>query len=194
MTEATLEDVTREAAENTSKALSKLLNREVGIEFLKVGIKKVDDLCPLIPAEEIVAGILMPVTGDAEGAALLVFPDETALALTEFLMDREPGTSRQLTEFDKSALSEVGNIIVGAYLTVVSNTVAAKLIEHVPEFAYDMFGAIISQVVAKFAEEAEDVFVVEIEFAFPPESLRGYFLLVFRKADSERIFGALEGK
>ena len=194
MTEATLDDITREAAENTSKALTKLLDRNVSIEFLRVGVKNVDDLCPLIPSEEIVAGILMPVTGEAEGAALLVFPKETALALTEFLTDRASGTAGQLTEFDKSALKEVGNIIAGAYLTVVSNTIAARLIEHVPEFAYDMFGAIISQVVTKFAEDAEDVFIVEVEFAFPPENLRGYLLLVFGKADSERIFGALEGK
>ena len=69
MTTATLEDMARRAADNTSEALSTLLRRQVTIEFEEVGIKKVDDLCPLLAPEEVVATVLMPVTGDAEGAA-----------------------------------------------------------------------------------------------------------------------------
>ena len=99
---------------------------------------------------------------------------------------------RELTKLGRSALKEVGNIITGAYLTVVSNTVGAGLVEHVPEFSSDMFGAIMSQIIAGFAVEAENAFVVEVEFLFPPESLKGYFLLVFNQADSDRIFGAMK--
>ena len=191
MTTATLEDMARRAADNTSEALSTLLRRQVTIEFEEVGIKKVDDLCPLLAPEEVVATVLMPVTGDAEGAAMLVLPSEAALSMTDSLVGTESGTHRQLTEFGRSALKEVGNIIAGAYLTVVSNVVRAKLVEHVPTFAYDMFGAAISQVASKFAEDAEDAFVVEVQFSFPPERIKGYFLLILKREDSEEIFRQL---
>jgi chemotaxis protein CheC len=192
MVTATLTEMTRVAAENTSRALSQLLNQEVSIEFQKVGIKKVKDLCPLLAPEEIVSTVLMRVSGDAEGAAMLVFPKETAFAMMNFLIGSQEDAQRHLTEMGESALKEVGNIITGAYLTVVSNAVGAKLIEHVPDLASDMFGAIMSQVIARFAREAEDVFVVEVEFAFPPKRLKGYFLLLFSKADSDKVFGAMK--
>ena len=192
MVTATLTEITQQAAENTSRALSTLLKREVSLEFQNVGIKKVEDLCPLIGPEEIVSTVLMRVTGDAEGAAMLVFPKETTLAMTDFLIGSQEQARRHLTEMGESALKEVGNIIAGAYLTVVSNAAGAELIEHVPDLASDMFGAIMSQVITRFAREAEDVFVVEVEFAFPPKSLKGYFLLIFNRADSDKVFGAMK--
>jgi len=192
MATATLTEITQQAAENTSRALSTLLNQEVSIEFQNVGIKKVEDLCPLLAPEDIVSTVLMRVNGDAEGAAMLVFPKETAFAMMNFLIGSQDDAHRRLTEMGESALKEVGNIIAGAYLTVVSNAAGAKLIEHVPDFASDMFGAIMSQVITRFAREAEEVFVVEVEFAFPPKSMKGYFLLIFNKADSDKVFGAMQ--
>lgn len=192
MTTTTLENMARRAGEHTSRALSTLLRREVIVEFEEVGIRKVDDLSSLLGPEEIVATVLMRVTGDADGAALLVFPRVTAACVTAFLAGAETGAQRQLTELGKSALMEVGNIIAGAYLTVVSNTVGAKLIEHVPAFAYDMFGAVSSQVVSKFAEDADDAFVVEVEFSFPPQRMKGFFLLILKREDSKAILGPLQ--
>ncbi len=54
-----------------------------------------------------------------------------------------------------------------------------------------MFGAIISQAVSKFAEEAEEVFVVEVEFLFQPQVFKGYFLLFFGLEDSKTTLGPL---
>ena len=192
MVTATLTDMTRQAAENASKALSKLLNQEVDIEFQTVGVTKTEDLCPLVGPEEMVAAVLMRVTGDGEGAALLIFPKETALAMADALTGGRGESHGHLTELGVSAMKEAGNIIAGAYLTVVSNTVGAKLVEHVPDFAHGMFGAIMSQVAAGFAREANDAFVVAVELQFAPARLNGYFLLVFDKADSDAIFGAME--
>jgi len=193
MVTATLEDITRQAAEKTSKALSTLLNKEVSIEFHKIGVKAVEDLCPLLAPEEIVAAVVMPITGDAKGAALLVVPEETVLSMADALTGGRGVSHRRLTEFGESAVKEAGNIVAGAYLSVVSNTVGTELIEHVPDFAYDMFGAVVSQIVTKFAESADHVLVVEVEFRFSPARLNGYFLLIFNKADSDAIFGAMEG-
>ena len=192
MVTATLEDITRQAAEKTSKALSTLLNKEVTIEFQKIGVKAVEDLCPLLAPEEIVAAVVMRITGDAQGAALLVLPRETALGMADALTGGRGKAHGRLTEFGESAVKEVGNIVAGAYLTVLSNAVGTELIEHVPDFAYDMFGAVVSQIVTKFAEQADHVLVVEVEFRLPPARLNGYFLLIFNKADSDAIFGAME--
>ncbi len=175
-----LQEINKLAAVNASRALSNLIDSPVTVEVARAEIKNVDQLSPIIGKEEIVAGIYLPITGDVKGAALLIFPKETAFTLCDLLVRRKPGTTRKLTQLDKSALKEVGNIISGNYFTVLSNTLGVKLIEHIPSFSFDMFGAIITQIITKFAQETEETLIVEIEFIFKPITLKGYFLLLFR--------------
>lgn len=175
-----LQEINKQAALNASGALSKLIGRPVSIGISKAEVKRVEEVSPFIGPEEIVAGIYLPVTGDIKGAALLIFPKETAFTLSDLLVRREPGTTRKLTQLDKSALKEVGNIISGNYLAVLSNTLQVKIIEHIPNFSFDMFGAIVSQIIAKFAQSSEKALVIEVGFTFKPVTLKGYFLLLFR--------------
>ena len=188
-----LHEVNEQAAVNASEALSKLIDRQVEVEISKTEVKKVEDLSPLIGPEEMVAGIYFPVTGDINGAALLIFPKETAFVLSDLLVKREPGTTHKLTELDKSALKEMGNIISGNYLTVLTNVLQIKIIEHIPNFSFDMFGAIVSQIITDFAQKTEKALVIEIEFTFKPETFKGYFLLLFEVEQFKAMLGSLVG-
>ena len=105
------------------------------------------------------------------------------------MVKRAPGTTRKLSGLDKSALKEVGNILSGNYLAVLSNMMKIKIIEHIPSFSFDMFGAVISQIITKFAQKVEEALVVEIEFIFEPTILRGYFLMLFELEKIEKILG-----
>ena len=140
-----------------------------------------------------VAGIYLPVTGDIHGAALLIFPKEAAFILSDLLVKRPPGTTRKLTPIDESALKEVGNIISGKYLTVLSNTLQIKIVEHIPNFSLDMFGAIIDQIITEFARKTENALVIEIEFTFKPETFKGYFLLLFEIEQFKAMLGSIVG-
>lgn len=188
-----LQEVNEQAAANASKALSKLIDRQVEVEISKTEVKQVKDLSPLIAPEEMVAGIYLPVTGDINGAALLIFPKDTAFVLSDLLVKREPGATHKLTELDKSALKEVGNIISGNYLTILANVLQIKIIEHIPNFSFDMFGAIVSQIITNFAQKTEKALVIEIEFTFRPETFKGYFLLLFEVEQFKAMLGSLAG-
>jgi len=187
-----LQEINKHAALNASRALSKLINRPVDVQVSKAGVKKVEELAPIIGPEEIVAGIYLPVTGDIKGAALLIFSEETAFTLCDLLVKREPGTTRRLSGLDRSALKEVGNIVSGNYLAVFSNMLQVKTIEHVPSLSFDMFGAIVSQIITNFAQKAEKALVIEIEFIFKPVTLKGYFLVLFGLEQIDVVLGPLE--
>ena len=116
-----LQEINKEAALNTSAALKKLIGQPVSVVISKPEVKDVKELSPTIGAEEIVAGVYLPISGDIQGAALLIFPKETTFTLSDLLVRRPPGTTQELTELDKSALKEVGNIITGNYFTVLGN-------------------------------------------------------------------------
>ncbi len=171
-------EISQQAASNASRALSKLIDRPVSLGVTTASVKNVQKLTPTIDSEAIVAGIYLPVTGSVTGAALLIFPKETAFNLSDLLVKREVGTTRKLTELDESVLKEVGNIVCGNYFAVLSNMLQVKIIEHIPLFSFDMFGAIVSQIIAKFAQHAEEALVIELEFLFKPATLKGYLLLL----------------
>lgn len=187
-----LQEMNKQAALNASSALSKLIDRPVTMNIAKADVKKIEELSPIIDPEEIVAGIYLPVTGEITGAALLIFPKETAFNLSDLLVKREPGTTRKLTELDKSALKELGNIVCGSYVTVLSNTLQVKIIGHMPSFSFDMFGAIVSQIITAFAQKSEEALVVEIEIMFEPLALKGYFLLLFEIPQFSAILKSLD--
>lgn len=187
-----LQEVNKQAALNASRALSKLIDRPVSVHISKPQVKKVEELAPIIGSEEIVTGIYLPVTGDIKGAALLIFPEQTAFTLCDLLVKREPGTTRRLSGLDKSALKEVGNILSGNYLAVFSNILQVKTIEHIPSLSFDMFGAIVSQIITNFAQKVEKALVIEIEFLFKPVALKGYFLLLFELKEINAILGPLD--
>lgn len=187
-----LQEINEKAALNTSRALSKLTDRRVNVEISKATVKKMEKLSPLIDPEEMVAGIYLPITGGLKGASLLIFPQETAFTLSDLLMKREPGSTRKLTELDKSALKEVGNILSGNYFTILSNILQVKIIENIPRFSFDMFGAIITQIISNFAQEAEKALIIEIEFTFKPVKLKGYFLVLLRLEEINALLGSLK--
>ena len=191
-TEAKLKEISKMAAKNASKSLAKLIGQEAEVGIFKAEVKKVEEIKPVVGPEEIVAGIYLPVTGEAKGAALLIFPKETALKLSDLLSRRPVGTTRKLTELDESALKEVGNILSGNYFTVLSNLLQIKIIEHLPNFSLDMFGAIVGQIITKFVQKAEKALVFEIGFTFKPVTLKGYFLLLFEVEEINAILSALK--
>jgi len=190
--ENTLKEICRLSAVNTSNALSLLIDSQINMELARTRITKAEEAFTLLHREEIVAGIFMPITGDIEGSSLLVFPKESAFALSDLLVKREPGFTRKLNDLDISALKEVGNILSGNFLAVFSNKLGIKVIEHVPYFSFDMFGALSSQLATKSVQNEKKALVIDIELSFMSATCKGYFMLLFELEEFIKIQELLE--
>lgn len=189
----TLIEISGLAAENASGSLSKLTGETVKVEVSKIEISNTRKSFSGIDPESMVAGVYMPVTGEIKGASLLIFPEKIAFDLCDLLVKRELGTSHQLTELDKSALKEVGNIVCGSFITVLSNTLKIKIIEHIPSFSFDMFGAVTDKIITQFALEEREALVIEVKFVFERIPVRGYLVLMFGLEEMKAIVDALGG-
>lgn len=174
-----LEQINKEASLNISRGLSKLTQKDVDVSIIKAEEKSMEQFTPIVDLEEMVAGIYLPLTDSLEGGALLILPKETAFTLSDLLLKRESGSTRMLTKLDESALKEVGNIITGNYLTVLANKLGMKIIEYMPHFKFDMFGAIMDHIATSLAQDHGEILVIEKEFSLMPKMLKGYFILMF---------------
>lgn len=177
--EQKLARIINEASNSASRALTKLSGEKVNVSVSRTEITKINRRFPGIKPETIVVGVYLPITGDFKGVSLLVIPEKIACTLCDLLVKRKPETTLKLTELDKSALKEVGNIICGSFLTVFSNTTNVRIIENVPSLSIDMFGAVVDMLVTKFAKNAEDSLIMEIKFVFEKADIKGYFNLIF---------------
>lgn len=183
---ASLTEMNQAAAEKASTVLSKLIDRSVAVAFSTIGVKKIADLCPFIPPKDIVMGIVLPIVGEIRGVAMLILPEDFTLTIVDILTGKRSRTIRQLTELEESALKEVGNVITGAYLTVLCDMSGVRLVERIPVLIHDTFECVISEGTRSFLEDPEEAMVGAVELAFESATVRGYFLLLLE--DGENVF------
>lgn len=192
-----LQSIHEQACIYTSDALARLIGKQAIVDIANQRIEKADDLSlPIDPTEKITAACL-PVSGQVKGAALLLFSQQTAFHLSDLLIKKEPGTTKQLDELDKSALKELGNIVCGSYFATLSNHTKIKMIEHVAKLTFNMLGVITEQAITNFCQNTEDVLAITTEFNFTVPMLKSHcfkthFLVLFQTAQYEAIVGSLE--
>ncbi len=186
------EQISEQAALNASTALSRLVGRPVVVKLSQVEVKAVGDIVWGIDGEETGVGVCLPVTGAVRGEALLFFPMDDAIGLADCLLSREAGVSEELGELELSALKEVGNIVTGAYMTVLSDVSGVRLLEQVPSVERGKFNDVLSDVLAQLSERVERAVVMSIDFLFTQPALKGYWMVLLELADLESIFGRVE--
>lgn len=177
-----LQDINKQASERVSNAISKLIGKETNVEFVHYEIADAKKIIPVIGSEKMVISIYLPIKVGLSGSSALILHQKDALIFSDLLMKREPGKTTALAEFDKSALKEVGNIILGNYLALLSNTLKTEIIEGMPNYSQGMLGAILEQIAGDTAEEFLKALIVEVQFQIQPLILKGY-LYILLEAD-----------
>lgn len=191
-----LKEVGYIGAGHAARALSKLIGQRIDVNVSIAATVSLTQLPEAVGGrEELVAGVYLPVTGDLEGAVLLVFPQRSVLTLADLLMKREVGAATRLSEMDQSAIKEVGNILSGSCLTALSQFLGIKLVEHIPDLACDMVGALVDSISVKFGQKAEQVLVIVVEMTTREKvKIIAYFFLLFSLEEAETILKAIRAK
>ncbi|MFA4889111.1 MAG: chemotaxis protein CheC [Candidatus Omnitrophota bacterium] len=182
--------INKEAGLRCSSVLSKLIQRQSEIEFFEPLIADIKKIPSFITSPKLGSGIFLVITG-VSGVSLLFFPEKVSFNICDIMMKREIGTTRKLSEFDEGILKEIGNIILGNYLTVFSNALKTEMIGGVPKFSFGMFGAILEEVISRFAKDVREALVIKIRFDISPLEIEGYLFLLFEPQELKALSDAL---
>jgi chemotaxis protein CheC len=190
-----LEKMAEEGATRASASLSKLINQQVDMQTLAVRALPVEKIPEILGSpEDMVTTVIMGVRGESNGNIMLVYPQQSAINVADLLAKRELGVTTQLSELDKSALKESGNIISGSFLSAISNYLQINMVETIPDIASDMLKATMDFVLARFArQEASEAVAFEIDFqmgtpVITADKIKAYFVLLL---DVESTAGVL---
>ena len=189
-----LREVANIGAGHAATALSQMTGGTIMISVPTINVTRLEDVPPQIAGpEEPVAAVLMNMLGDLTGRTLLVFPKPTALRLSELMLRRPKGSSRELGELEQSAIKEAGNILSGAYMNALSDFMGLMLLPSPPSLAIDMSQAVLTTAYLQFGNDKDYVFCVESEFYMQDlkEHLRGFFLLLPDFASLQAILRAV---
>jgi len=191
-------DALRETANigagHAATALSSLTGRRVMVSVPDVRILPLEQVGAMLgDPGEVVSAVVVRVDGDVTARTLQVFEGRTASKLVSLLLDtREPVFPQGFGALERSAVKEIGNVIVGAYLNALAQFTGMRVGMSVPGFAIDMAAAILMTSYLNFG--ADDEFVVSIGTSLDIdglEELRAHFLLIPGEDSLSRILQAL---
>ena len=150
-------------------------------------------------AGTVVVGIYLGITGSLDGHAVLVLRPDGARQLAALLLEGfAPPCDALLDEgvpaFDElelSALREVGNVTIGAFLNEVGRHLDDPVVPTVPVAVSDMAGAILDGVLADLTTDTDELLAARTTFLNGEDTIEGAVLVLPRQASLAALTRAL---
>ena len=173
---------------NAATALSKMLNMKIGINLPETKLVPIEKFADEIGgAEKIVVSLYLQVTGDLLGECIFLFSKKGAMELVDLLMMKKIGETKVLDEMDISAVKEMTNIFVGAYISSIAQMLSIKLFPSIPNIATDMAQAIIDFMLVRLAKQADSVLYVKTAIQIEGYNIDGQFIMLFENESYKKM-------
>lgn len=157
----TLREIGSIGTGNAATALSQLVNSEVRITMPEVRIMGYNEAIEWIGGpEEITAGVLVRMSGELNGIMLSVQKLDFVNQVLGSMMDKKADDYMELGEFERSALVEVGNIMISTFINALSGLADLQINLTVPAFTVDMQGAIMAVPMAEYGGQSDYIMTI----------------------------------
>lgn len=174
----TLREIGSIGTGNAATALSQMLGKEVRITMPEVRIMGYNEAIEWIGGPEAVtAGVLVKMSGDVGGIMLSVQKLELINFILETMLDQGNQSYEELQELQQSALIEVGNIMISAFVTALSGLAGININLTVPAFAVDMQGAILTVPMAEYGGMSDYLMTIGGNFVCNGQEIPSHLLL-----------------
>ena len=150
---------------NAATALSDMLGCSVRIQMPQVRIMGYNEAIDWIGGPEIItAGVLVHLSGEVNGIMLSVQQLDFVNLVLKRMVGHTIAEYDQLTELDRSALIEVGNIMISTFINALSELAGITIRLTVPAFAVDMQGAILTVPMVEFGGQSDYIMTIGADF------------------------------
>jgi chemotaxis protein CheC len=187
-----LKEVGNIGAGHAATALSKLLNKPVDMLVPKVRMVSFEEIAESVGgAEQVVIAIFLRVEGETPGNLFFILALESAKKLLRKLVGIEVVDDEHYSEMELSALSEIGNILAGSYLSSLADFTQLYMYPTVPSLAIDMAGAILTYGLLQFGQMGDSALLIDTKFLDGNDEVEGHFFLIPDPESFDKIFTAL---
>ena len=174
----TLREIGSIGTGNAATALSQMLGKEVRITMPEVRIMGYNEAIEWIGGPEAVtAGVLVKMSGDVGGIMLSVQKLELVNFILETMLGQGIGSYEELAGLEQSALIEIGNIMISAFVTALSGLAGININLTVPAFAVDMQGASLAVPMAEYGGMSDYLMTIGGNFVCNGQEIPSHLLL-----------------
>lgn len=167
------------ASGNAATSLAEMLQFRIDMAVPKVRIVDTTLASTLLGGpENVKIGILAKFRGDIEGIIMFLVEEQFAKDILRTLIGAEFALSMELSEMERSVISEIGNIMIASYVNAVSSLTGMYMDITVPSIAIDMVGALLAVPALEIAPASDDIIFVEGILLDDNQSVSSNILLV----------------
>jgi chemotaxis protein CheC len=179
-------------AAHAATTLSQMLGSTVQMSV--PGIKAVD-IAELgnYMGEESAAMVAFELQGEIQHGGYIIFyiTRESAIRLTNTMLGLTD-MNRAMNEMDESALIEVGNIMVSAFLDATAELLGFVMLPSPPAMTIDMVHAAMSSLIAGMGEEIDEVLLFSTELTCEEHKIDSDIIMMPENKTLVQIVGLLE--
>ena len=186
-----LKEIGNIGAGNATTALAQLINTKIDMSVPQVSLVPFNRIADTIGSEEtVLVGILLGLEGDISGMMMFLLQEKSAHNLVNILMGNPEEKEGKFDEMEMSALSEIGNIIAGSYLSALAGLTNMTIVASVPSLSVDMAGALLSEPAIEYGKIGDKVLLIQTQFG-EDDLVNGFFVMVPELESYDKILSSL---
>ncbi|MBF0385276.1 MAG: chemotaxis protein CheC [Candidatus Omnitrophica bacterium] len=188
-----IELIARISIDRASQSFSKIIKSGAKIELESIFYSDVTALTEeaISLKDEEVIGAFVNLAGDAPFRFLFYVPVPASFLLADLILKNEPGTTKELDEYAKSAVQELGNILASSISNTFAKDFDIKLKVTPPVLVTDLASILLQEYIINAASGKDRVLVIKSAFKVIKFGLETQMYIV-PTAESERILSYLE--
>ena len=188
------------AMTRAGEALGEMSGREIVLDVPDVRFCRPDQLVELAGGPgAVVVGIYLGITGSLSGHAVLLLEPDGARRLAGILLAgfvttpvTEPVDGGLVfDDMEVSALQEVGNVTLGAFLNEIGRHLEEPVQPTVPQAIVEMAGAILDSILIDLVADADEFLAARTTFRDGAEAIDGTLLVLPRSTSLAILVDAL---
>ena len=181
------------ATHDASAAMCRWTSGLITLSLDEVREIPLEDICEEVDVgDELLTMVVLSLEGEIGGEMILTFDNHNGRQLAAALLGQETSTSEEWNDFEKSALTETGNILGCAYMNALTRLISAELVPSAPYFIQDYGASVLQQAVMAQAMTSDKVLICRTAFHREGEELNWRVLFIPTQEMREAMGTALK--
>lgn len=187
-----LKEIGNIGAGNAATSLAQMMNREVNMVTPVVRILDISEADNALGGPETLSvAILVELFGDIHGIMMFVISQDFTKVLLNSLLGQSHINCMHLSDMEKSALSEIGNIMIGSYANSIATLSKLNIQISVPAVTSDMVGALLTVPAAEMGSVSDKIIFVQDDFITSNKTISADMLLIPDINSLNKLMGSL---
>jgi chemotaxis protein CheC len=188
-----MQELANIGAAHAATTLSQLLNSQIDMSIPEVRVVDIARITDCV-GDEFAAMVVFELQGEISHGGYVIFhvPKESALRLTNTMLGMTE-MDRPLNEMDQSALLEVGNIMVSAFLDATAELLGIVMLPSPPALALDMAHAALESLIAQLTVEVNEVMLFKTDLVCEEHKIAGNLFVLPEAETLQKMITLLEG-